>query len=307
MFSKYKNHFEIFKLSFQSNKFSLSAFLLFCVIFFSLTGLILNYASNYLSGKLTDSLVDKKISLIIKFIFYSVGLYIVWAFLSAIKDYVAKKLHIIMRYNLYNNLGAKALNDQKYTFSCQKMSVELDCFSNSLLRLTGYAVESIVSFPMFIMVLYNIGGINIIYLTFIYAIFGQIVSGYFANIVYKTSYCVRDLESDLRRKLIIESKKENDNDRILPNMDYVLYETFKLYRSERLLAIFRDSFGNLKGYVPYVCLLTPYLQDSITLGDTVRAIGAFRYVMRSIGFVTDNRLNLVQLNISVQRINELRK
>ena len=71
------------------------------------------------------------------------------------------------------------------------------------------------------------------------------------------------------------------------------------------MGLFRDSFNNLKNYIPYFVLIFPYFNNDITLGDTVRAIGAFKYIMNSIGFFTDNRMNLVQLNMSTQRIMEL--
>ena len=280
-------------------------YLLLVAICVTVCILLVKYISNYANGKFTDYMILKNIPLIIKFLFLCIFMWFLFAILDAIRDYIAKKLHIIMRYNLYNYLGCNALDDLKYEFPCQKMSVELDNFSSSFLRLFGYFIEAIISFPLFIFVLYGIGGYKIIILTFGYSIFGQIISGYLANFVHLSSYKTKDAESDLRRKLIVESQQVEQKK--LPSMQNVIDLSVLLYKNERLLAIFRNIFNDLKNYIPYAVLIIPYLNGTITFGDTVRAIGAFRYVMRSIGFVTDNRGNLIQFNVSVQRINELRK
>lgn len=310
MFWSIANFIEVLTKSFlehkkQPNKSLKSIFLLTSMLLLCTSGLIINYISNYLSGKLTDSLVAKNLYLSFRFLCIIILIYILFSAIYSIKDYILNKLHLIMRYNLYYSIGAEVLDDSKCEFSDQKITSELDCFAVSFLRLIGYFLESILSFPMFIFVLYKIGGANIIILAVGYSLFGQIVSGYIANYVYKYGYKIRNLESDLRRNLIHESTKKTNEKRFLPDMTILLNETIILYKYQRLLALFRDSFNNLKNYIPYFVLIFPYFNNDITLGDTVRAIGAFKYIMNSIGFFTDNRMNLVQLNMSTQRIMEL--
>ncbi len=299
-----KDFTTVLLLSLKSDKKNYLRLLFFLIIITSSIKLFVQYASNYASGQFVDAMVSKYISNIMYFMILSIAVWILFSLSSATAMYLEQKTELQMRFNLYHNLGSEVLDDSKCEFSCQKMSGELATFSTSFIRLSQYLFECIVSFPMFIFVLFNIGGFKIIFLAIGYAIFGQIISGYISIFVQEKFNVVRNAESHLRRMLIKESDI-NNNEKKLPDILFVISQEKLLYKYQWFLALFRNSFNDMKGYVPYIILLIPYLQGQITIGDTTRAIGAFRYVMKSIGFVTDNRMNFIQLNVSVKRIMEL--
>ena len=304
IFNGYKGWFLLIKMSFSKNK--RQSFIMFISLMLLSAGFVgINYVSNILSGNFTDSLVSKNYHEIVKFLIILIAVHIFFAVTYAAKDYIDRKLEIILKSNLYYAIGPDVLDDTKCDFSCQRMQSETACFITCFSRLSEYAIRCILYFPIFIVVLYKIGGYKMILFAICYSIFGQIISKYLSDRAYPYGYKLRNMNSDFFRKLIDQARRPSDEKRVLPDIKPIVDASITYYKKERLLDLFRDIFSEMKGYLPYLILLTPYMQGTITLGDTVRAISAFRYIMQSIGFFTDNRMNLLQFSMSINRLNEL--
>ena len=304
LFSGYKGWFLLIKMCFAKNK--KQSFLMFAILLVLATsGVAIDYLSNLLSGKLTDSLVSKDYNKIIYFLTIVIIVHIIFACIYAIKDYVDRKLSILLKANLYYSIDPQVVDDTKCKFAFQRMTGEIECFVISFLRLLIYFIKCSLYFPIFIFVLYEIGGYKMMLFSIFYSIFGQICSKYLADKAYPFGYQLRNMNSDFIKKIMDEAKKPSTEKRYLPSMEQIIKSSIDYYKKERLLDLFRDIFSEMKSYLPYFILLTSYLNNSITLGDCVRCISAFRYVMQSLGFFTDNRMNLLQFSMSIHRINEL--
>lgn len=137
-----------------------------------------------------------------------------------------------------------------------------------------------------------------------YALFGNVVSKILSKSFIKIVNLKENIYANFRKDLIKEAGKSYA-DRELPDINPVIDIANSVNKYSFLLVSFRNIFGHLKSYFPYVFLLSLYIKDIITLGQITRCIGAFRYVMQSFAFFTDNRINIAQLNVTVQRIIEL--
>lgn len=281
-------------------------FFFFLVLILPLIVVYFNYRLNLFSQIVIDALQKKDYHLCVSSILIASALVIGFAIFVAVKRYLEERLSIIIREKLYLYYNKESLDDNRCEMSCQRMDSNLAYFPVSFLNLTTLFIEMIVSLPTFAIVLYAIGGKFAVICALCYALFGNFISKILSKPLMKIVNTKDNLSGKFRRELIDQAKKDI-SERILPDIKPVIQISNSANSYSFFLVCFRNIFGHLKSYFPYIFLLTPYFLGSITLGEITRGIGAFRYVMQSLAFFTDNRIGIAQLNVTVQRICELRK
>ncbi len=276
------------------------------VLLMPLITVYFNYKLNFFSQVVIDVLQKKNYNAAISSISIVSIICICFAIFIAVRRYLEEKLSIIAREKLYLYYNKEALDDDKCEMSCQRMDANLAQFPSSLINLLTLFIEMLVSLPTFLIVLYKIGGNFAIFCIICYAIFGNIISKILSKPLMIIVNQKDNVAAQFRRNLIDQAKKKIEH-RILPDISSVIKVSNSFNNYSFFLVAFRNIFGYIKSYFPYIFLLNLYFKELITLGEITRSIGAFRYVMQSLAFFTDNRINIAQLHVTVNRINELRK
>ncbi len=280
---------------------------LFCLILIlPLIVVYFNYRLNLFSQIVIDALQKKNYHISVTSILTASIFVASFAIFIAIKRYLEEKLSIIIREKLYLYYNKESLDDNKCEMSCQRMDSNLAYFPASFLNLTTLFIEMVISLPTFLIVLYTIGGKFAVICSICYAVFGNFISKILSKPLMKIVNTKDNVSGKFRRELIEQAKKDIDG-RILPDIKPVIHISNASNNYSFFLVCFRNIFGHLKSYFPYIFLLAPYFLGAITLGEVTRGIGAFRYVMQSLAFFTDNRIGITQLNVTVQRICDLKK
>ena len=205
----------------------------------------------------------------------------------------------------------------------QRISDDLNTFTNTSLSLSIDLINNIVTLFSFVTVLYvtspvlKLLGVSIpgymLYLAIIYSAVGTFITHRIGRRLINLNWLQQKVEADFRYSLIrirenpeaiaLSGGEQEELVSLRERFSYVVENWWAIMRRTKLLGFFTNTFNSVGGNFALVAAAPYYFSGALQLGDLIQLSQVFSNVQSPIAWIVTNYNDIVNLRATVARLN----
>jgi ABC-type uncharacterized transport system fused permease/ATPase subunit len=276
--------------------------LLFARVFLVLISVLLVVLSNIMWIHFFDAMIAKNLDNIARALFVWTNYFIIMAICEAEGSFIENIIIARMREKLYNFYSQYNIINSKCEVVCQRLSYDMLQFSQFLVQFFFKGLLLLLQAPVFIYMIFAVGGYSIAISALFYAIVGTWLIRRVAKPIIKLDYKLENAEGLLRKNLV---NNIANNIRKVPNINDVTEKFLSMCNAKRNVAYFDRVYLRVGMLIPWALLIPMFMKNQITFGTVKQSVAAFDHMMESFSFFVHQRENIVIIIASANRIVEI--
>jgi putative ATP-binding cassette transporter len=310
--------------------------LLVVVVALSLVGVGFAVAFNNWYREFYNALQNKDLAAFTRLMWYFAGLAAVAILIAVYRLYLTQMLTIRWRRWLTEQHFAAWLRDKNYyqlehggttDNPDQRMSEDLNSFTDSTLNLGLGLIKNVVSLVSFSVILWGVSGsielfgIEIpgymFWSSLLYAMLGSWLVHLVARRLIGLNNRQQRFEADLRFGLVrvrenaesiaLYNGEANEQARLMSRFEQVWSNFWELMRVQKRLTFFSAGYSQVATIFPFIVSAPRYFSGQIQLGDVMQISSAFGQVQDSMSWFIDSYASLANWRATTDRLLSFRQ